>query len=128
MLKKNKVIVISKIRYKDHDLIVKCFTKERGLMAYHLPGVMKNSKGKSKSVYYQLLSQLDIEEKYRSNQSLHYIKEVKLSSTYQTLHTNVYKSAIVMFLSEVLTSVLKEEETKSSIVYLFRNDVELVGL
>ena len=104
MLKKNKVIVISKIRYKDYDLIVKCFTRERGLMTYHLPGVLKSSKGKSKSVYYQLLSQLDIEEKYRSNQSLHYIKEVKLNTAYQTLHNNVYKGAIVMFLSEVLNN------------------------
>ncbi len=110
MLKKNKVIVISKIRYKDYDLIVKCFTIERGLVAYHLPGVLKASKGSSKSVYYQLLSQLDIEEKYRPNQSLHYIKEVKLSNAYHTLHTNVFKSAIVMFLSEVLVNVLKEEE------------------
>ena len=38
------------------------------------------------------------------------IKEVKLDCIYQSLHINILKSAIVMFLAEVLSIVLKEEE------------------
>ena len=56
------------------------------------------------------MSQLQIEENYKPNQSLHSIKEVKLSYIYKSLHTNIYKSAIVLFLSEILSNVLKEEE------------------
>jgi DNA repair protein RecO (recombination protein O) len=110
MLDKNKAIVISKIRYRDNDLIVKCFTEQRGLVSYLLRGVLKSNKGKSKAVYFQLLSQLQIEESYRANQTLQFIKEVKLDYIYKSIHTNVFKSSIAMFLSEVLSIVLKEEE------------------
>lgn len=113
MLLKTNAIVLSKIKYRDHDLIVKCYTKNRGVVSYLLRGVLKNTKSTSKIAYYQPLSQLQIEDMHRANQSLQYIKEVKLHTTYQTLHTNVLKSAIVMFLSEVLSSVLKEEEANS---------------
>ncbi len=110
MLNKNKAIVISKIRYRDDDLIAKCFTKQKGLVSYLLRGALKRGKGKSKAVYFQLLSQLQIEENYRSNQTLQYITEVKLDYIYKSMHTNVFKSSIVMFLAEVLSTVLNEEE------------------
>lgn len=110
MLNKNKAIVISKVKYRDNDLIVKCFTKQKGLVSYLIRGALKSSKGTSKAVYFQLLSQLQIEENFRANQSLQYIKEVKSDYIYRSMHTNVYKSAIAMFLAEILSNVLKEEE------------------
>lgn len=110
MLNKNKAIVISKIRYRDNDLIVKCFTKHKGLVSYVIRGALKTSKGSSKAVYYQLLSQLQIEENFKANQTLHYIKEVKIDYIYRSIHTNVFKSSIAMFLAEMLSTVLKEEE------------------
>jgi DNA repair protein RecO (recombination protein O) len=110
MLNKSKVIVLSKLKYRDNDLIVKCFTLHRGVVSYLLKGVLNTKKGSSKVAYYQLLSQLQIEENYRQNQSLQYIKDVRLDYNYSSLHTNLYKSSIVMFLSEVLSSVLREEE------------------
>lgn len=114
MLIKTNGIVISKIKYRDNDLIVKCYTSERGVVSYLLRGILKSKKGNAKTAYFQPLSQLQIEENYKPGQSLQYIGEVKLETVYRSLHTNVLKSAIVMFLSEVLSSVLKEEE---------RNDV-----
>ena len=110
MLAKNYSIVLSKLKYRDYDLIVKCYTKERGIVSYMLKGVLKSKKGLSKTVYYQALSQLQIEENYKPNQSLHFIKEVKFNYIYKTLHNNIYKSAIVLFLSEILSNVLQEEE------------------
>ncbi|MFT7052100.1 MAG: DNA repair protein RecO (recombination protein O) [Psychroserpens sp.] len=110
MLNKSKVIVLSKLKYRDNDLIVKCFTLHRGVVSYLLRGVLNTKKGSSKAAYYQLLSQLEIEENYRQTQSLQYIKDVRLDYNYTTLHTNLFKGSIVMFLSEVLSSVLREEE------------------
>lgn len=82
----------------------------RGVVSYLLRGVMTSKKGNSKVAYFQLLSQLQIEENYRENQSLQSIKNVRLDYNYTSLHTNVFKSSIVMFLAEVLASVLREEE------------------
>jgi DNA repair protein RecO (recombination protein O) len=110
MLNKSKVIVLSKLKYRDNDLIVKCFTRHRGVVTYLLRGVLNSKKGSSKAAYYQLLSQLQIDENYRQNQSLQYIKDVRLDYNFKTLHTNLFKGSIVMFLSEVLSAVLREEE------------------
>lgn len=117
MINTTKIIVLSKIKYKDNDLIIKCFTLNRGVVSYLLKGVLSNKKGKSKIAYYQLLSQLQIEESYRQTQSLQYIKDVRLDYNFTSLHTNLYKGSIVMFLSEVLSSVLKEEEENKTLYY-----------
>lgn len=104
-----RCIVISKLKYKDYDLIVKCYTNQKGIVSYLLKGILKSKKSLAKAVYFQELSQLNIEENYKPNRSLQYIKEVKFSYLYQTLHSNVYKSAIVLFIAEVLNATLKEE-------------------
>ncbi len=115
MLIKTKAIVLSKLKYRDNDLIVKCYTSQRGVVSYLLRGVLKSTKGSAKTAYFQPLTQLQLEEKYRANQSLQFIGEVKLNVLYQSLHSNILKGAIVMFLSEVLASVLKEEEQNENL-------------
>ena len=117
MLSKNNSIVLSKLKYRDNDLIVKCYTEQRGVVSYLLRGVLKSKKGLSKTVYYQELSQLEIEENYKPNQSLHFIKETKFNYIYKSLHTNIYKSAIVLFLAEILSNVLKEEEQNTDLFH-----------
>jgi DNA repair protein RecO (recombination protein O) len=117
MLTKNNSIVLSKLKYRDYDLIVKCYTEQRGVVSYILRGVLKSKRGQTKTVYFQALSQLQIEENYKPHQSLHSIKEVKLNYIYNTLHTNIYKSAIVLFLSEILSNVLKEEEKNEDLFH-----------
>ena len=103
-------IVLSKLRYRDNDLIVTCYTEQLGLLSFLLRGVLKSKKGLTKVAYFQLLSQLNLEISFKPGRSLQTIKEAKMNHLYSSLHTNVSKSAIVMFLSEVLASVLKEEE------------------
>lgn len=126
MLIKTNAIVLSKIKYRDNDLIVKCYTKNRGVVSYLLRGVLKSGKQSSKVAYYQLLSQLQIEENYKPKQSLQFISEVKLNVVYHSLHTNVLKSAITMFLSEVLSSALKEEEPNESLYNFLETTLELL--
>jgi DNA repair protein RecO (recombination protein O) len=117
MLTKNNSIVLSKLKYRDYDLIVKCYTQKRGVVSYILRGVLRSKKGQTKTVYFQVLSQLQIEENFKPNQSLQTIKEVKLNYIYKSLHTNIYKSAIVLFLSEILSNVLREEEENEDLFH-----------
>lgn len=115
MLIKTKVIVLSKIKYRDNDLIVKCFTFHRGVVSYLMRGVLKSKKSYAKIAYFQPLSQLQIEELYRKDHTLQTIKDIRLEYSFISLHTNLLKSAIAMFLSEVLASVLKEEEENQAL-------------
>ncbi len=126
MLIKTNAIVLSKFKYRDNDLIVKCYTSQRGVVSYLLRGVLKSSKGNVKTAYFQPLSQLQIEEDFKANQSLQFIREVKLKMVYKSLHSNIPKSAIVMFLSEVLASVLKEEEHNESLYDYLETSLSLL--
>ncbi|RNC88362.1 MAG: DNA repair protein RecO [Winogradskyella sp.] len=111
MLTKTNIIVLSKLKYKDYDLIIKAYTKHHGIVSYLIRGALKPSKkGKSKAIYFQPLMQLSVEENFNPNKSLQVLRDIKVSYVYTTLYTNIYKSAIVIFLSEILDSVLKEEE------------------
>ena len=118
MLVTTKAIVISKLKYSDNDLIVKCYTEGFGIQSYLLRGILKSKKGKLKTAYFQLLSQLELIVNHRETRSLQSISEVKPFAFYQSIYSNVAKSAIVMFLAEVLTGVLKEEE-KNELLFTY---------
>ncbi len=115
MLINTNAIVLSKLKYRDADLIVRCYTTAYGIVSFLLRGVLKSKKRQSKTAYFQLLSQLQLVVEYKDNRSLQSIKEVKLNHIYSSLHSNVYKSSIVMFLAEVLSLTLKEEEPNEAL-------------
>jgi DNA repair protein RecO (recombination protein O) len=115
MLVKTEAIVLSKLKYRDNDLIVKCYTKELGVVSFLLRGVLKSKKGGAKIAYFQLLSQLQLTVNFKDNRSLQGLSEVRLNHLYTSLHTHVLKSAIVMFLAEVLSSALREEEENQTL-------------
>ena len=110
MLITTNAIVLSKLKYKDNDLIVKCYTQQLGVISFLLRGVLKSNKSNTKVAYFQPLSQLQLSIVYKQNRSLQSVSDTKMNHVYTSLHTNILKSAIVMFLSEVLSSTLKEEE------------------
>ena len=103
MVVSTKAIVISKIKYNDSDLIVKCYTASLGIRSYMVRNVLKSKKGKIRPAYFQLLSLLQIEADHKDSRSLNYLKEVRLYKPYDSLHTNIFKSTVLLFLSEILT-------------------------
>jgi len=103
-------IVLSALKYKDTSLIVRCYTQKYGIQSYLLHHILKSKKRKINVAYFQLLTPLEINATHKTNRGLHTINDVKLSHTYTSLHTNVYKSSVVLFLAEMLQNCLKEEE------------------
>lgn len=115
MLTTTKGIVFSALKYGEADLIVKCFTLSSGLKTYLLRGVLKSKKGKIKVSLFQPLTQLEIVASHKDKGTLEYMREARLGTAYQSLHTNVVKATVVMFLSEVLRNSVKEEEANSAL-------------
>lgn len=118
MIISTKAIVISKIKYRDNDLIVKCYTASKGILSFLIKGTFSSKKGKLKPAYFQPLTMLNMEIDFKENRELHYIKVVRINYNYDSLHTEIYKSAVAIFLSEVLVMVLKEEEPNQDL-FLF---------
>lgn len=110
MLTHTPAIVLSTIKYSEADLIARLYTRELGTQSYMLKGVRKSRKGKLRISYFQPLTQLEIETQHKGKNSLEYIKEAQVVPTYETIHTDIIKSSIVMFFSETLTQLLVEQE------------------
>lgn len=105
-----KAIVLSSLKYGDTSLIVKAFTASDGLKSYLLKGILTAKKGKLKTAYFQPLTQLEIAALHKNKGTLESIRDVKVNYHYQTLHTNITKNAMTMFLAEMLGNSIYEEE------------------
>ena len=105
-----KAIVLSAIKYGDTSLIVRCFTQKEGVKTYLIKGVLSKKKAKIKPAYFQPLTQLFIEAKHSNKSTLHSLKEVHVVHPFKDIHSNIFKQTIVLFLSEILSNVIREEE------------------
>lgn len=105
-----RAIVFSAIKYAEADLIANCYTEAAGIQTYLLRGILKSKKGKLKPSYFQPLTQLEIVATQRNKGSMEYIKEAKVANPYNSLHTQIVKSTLVMFLAEMLKNCIREEE------------------
>ena len=105
-----KAIVFSSLKYGDTSLIVKLYTESDGLKTYLLKGVLSSRKGKLKAAYFQPLMQLEIVAVHKNKGTLESLREVKVDTPYQTLHTHIVKNSLVLFLAEMLSISIREEE------------------
>ncbi|NNT71241.1 DNA repair protein RecO [Flavobacterium sp. IMCC34852] len=118
MLVKTKAIVISSLKYQEKSLIVKCFTLSDGLKSYFVQSAFSTKKSNQKIAYFQPLTLLEIEANHKNKGTLEHFKEIKLAHAYQTINTDIIKSTIVIFLSEMLHHSIQEEE-KNENLFLF---------
>ena len=101
---KTKAIVLSSLKYQEKSLIVKCFTESDGLKSYFVPSAYSAKKANQKIAYFQPLTLLEIEA-----------KEIRLAHSYYTINTDIVKSTLVIFLSEILYHAIKEEEKNQNL-------------
>lgn len=118
MLVKTKAIVISSLKYQEKSLIVKCLTLSEGLKSYFVPNAFAAKKSNQKIAYFQPLTILEIEANHKNKGTLEHFKEIRLAHAYQTISSDILKSTIVMFLSEIIHHSIHEEE-KNEPLFLF---------
>ncbi|MEY3631715.1 MAG: hypothetical protein RL408_1269 [Bacteroidota bacterium] len=109
MLSKTQGIVISYLRYRETSILVNVYTSEMGICSYIENGV-RSAKAKHKMALFQPLTLLDLEVYHKPGKGLHRISEAKCFFPYQAIPFDIAKSSLALFLSEVLSKVLKEEE------------------
>jgi DNA repair protein RecO (recombination protein O) len=103
-------IVLQSIRYGDTSLIVKVFTRSLGLRSYMVKGAY-NHNSKSRVALFQNLNLINYVETGKPNKStLGYMKDVQLNTVYQSIPFVMNKSAILMYVSELLSKTLTEQE------------------
>jgi DNA repair protein RecO (recombination protein O) len=108
VLHKTKGVVFRFTKYGETSIIVNIFTELFGLQSYIVNGVRSSSK-RSKIALYQPLTLLDLVVYHKENANILRIKEIKCYHPYQTITSEIRKSAIAMFINEVLNKSVKEQ-------------------
>lgn|SRR5690606_23863329 len=121
MIISTRAIVLSAIKYGDSSLIVRLFTESDGMKSYMVRGVLSSRKGKFKKGYFQPLTILEIVASHRNKGTLETLREVKLHKAYTSLQTDVVKSSLAMFLSEMLVISMQEEEQNADLFLFIYN-------
>jgi DNA repair protein RecO (recombination protein O) len=110
MLVKTKAIVLSSIKYQEKSLIVKCFTLSDGIMSYFVHNAFSSKKTNQKIAYFQPLNILEIEANHKNKGTLESFKEIKLAIPFATINSNIVKTTVIIFISEILHNSIGEEE------------------
>jgi DNA repair protein RecO (recombination protein O) len=121
MLISTQAISLNYVKYSETSIIVKCVTKSDGLKSYLIKGIRTSKKKKINIGFFQPLTQLELDANHRNNGNLESIRSVKIINPYKTIHLDIVKNSIVMFLSEVLSKSIKEEE-KNFALFNFLKD------
>jgi DNA repair protein RecO (recombination protein O) len=117
MLAKTHAILLSALRYGDSSLILKAYTQQ-GLQGFI---VSKSKKGPFKPSMAAALSQLSFVYYDKSKGDLKRIKEASFLVPYQNLGSHPIKNCIALFLAELLSHVLQEEEENSTLFNFISN-------
>ena len=124
MLVKTKAIVISSLKFQEKSLIVKCFTLSDGLKSYFVRDAFSARKGNQKIAYFQPLTLIEIEAIHKNKGTLEQIKEIKIDCPFQTIHSDVVKSTMTLFLSEMLHHSIHEEEKNEPLFHFIESALQ----
>ena len=121
-------VVLQSIRYGDTSLIVKVFTREYGLRSYMVKGAF-NRGSNNRAALFQNLHFIQYVEAGKPNKgSLHYLKDVQLSLVYQSIPLVMNKSAILMYVSELLSKTLTEEAPNTTLFDFVHRSMQWLDL
>lgn len=125
MLHKTRGIVFRFTKYGETSIIVNIFTELFGLQGYIINSVRTKS-SKNKIALFQPLTLLDLVVYHRTNATLNRIKEVKCIYPFQSLTVDIKKSAMSMFINEIVNKTVREEShAKEVFEFLFQSLVAL---
>lgn len=109
MLAKSLAIVLGAVKYGDSSVILKTYSRNFGLISF-IAGGVRGKKGGMKSAMILPLNQGELVFYEKAKGSLKRLKEFSIPRLYSEMYFHPVKNCLAMFLAEVLSHVLKEEE------------------
>ena len=105
----SRAFVIRSIKNGETSLIVSCYLEDIGYKTFIVNGVYGSKKSKFSKAHFFPLNIINLNYSYTEGKNLGFIKEVKTEKLYNSLHLDIQKSSVIIFLSEILNSIFKEE-------------------
>ncbi len=124
MIEKTKGIVLQQIRYGDNSRIIHVYTEMFGKLVFMVKGLGKKS-GHQRAVFFPL-ALLDLGISYKPGRTMQNIREAHVADPLINLHTEMRKTSLALFLSEVLARTLTEEEANPQLFrFLYHSVLQL---
>ena len=112
---KNQGFVLQSIRYGDSSLIVRMYTLNYGLQSFMVKGV-KGKGSKNRVAFFQPMTFLRFVQSGKPSPSgLAFLKDPEVLYAYQSVPNVMNKSAILMYLSELLSHTLTQQERNENL-------------
>ncbi len=110
MLIKTRGIVLSYLKYRESSIIARVYTERLGVQNYVVNSVRK-AKPPGRIALFQPFTLLELVAYVaRGSSGLTRLSEYRCAEPFQTLPYEVQKSSVVLFLSEVVSRAVREEE------------------
>ncbi|HJT75250.1 MAG TPA: DNA repair protein RecO [Chitinophaga sp.] len=125
MLHKTRGIVLRTVKYGDTSAIVNIFTELFGVQSYMVNGV-RSSKPTAKGNLFQPGNILDLVVYHHEQKSIQRISEFKLAFIYTSLHFNIVKNTVALYMIELLQKSLKEPEQHPEMYYFAERALQVL--
>ena len=109
MLIKTRGIVLNYLKYRETSIIARVYTEQLGVQSYIVNSVRTKGKG-SRIALFQPFTLLDMVVYTSHKGGLTRISEYKCLHPFSSIPFDIRKSSMLMFLSEVVSKTVKEEE------------------
>jgi len=109
MIHKTRGIVLHQLKYSESSLIVKIFTERYGLQSYLVKGA-RSKRSSFRNSYFQPMTLLELVVYHREKNELQHLRDVEISEPFHSISSDLRKSTIALFLSEILMKALHEGE------------------
>ena len=108
-MSKSRALVIKSIKHGETSLIVSCYLEEIGYRSFIVKGLYGSKNSRFSKAHFFPLNVINIHYSFNVSKNLGFIKEAKSEVLFNSLHSSVQKSSVIVFLAEILNSVFKEE-------------------
>jgi DNA repair protein RecO (recombination protein O) len=111
---KSRAITLTYIKQGESSIISKIFTEKHGLQSFIVKGV-RSKKAKKKLGLFQPLQLVDINATLIPKKGLQYLAEITIIETISTDKINMNKNFLAIFIAEISSKVLQENEQNSGL-------------
>ena len=122
MIARTSGIVIKNTKYSEASIISKIYTADFGMQSYIINRI-NAPKAPVKMSHLQPLSILDMVVYQNSTKDIQRIKEVKCEPVLQNIHTDLNKSAVTMFMAELIYRAIVEEEQNATLFGFLKDSI-----
>lgn len=127
MLVSTEGIVLHFIKYGESSVIATIYTRDFGRQSF-LVNAAHGKKSQNKAGLLQPLFLVDLVAYQKQSNNLHRIKELKSNQVYQNLPFEITKSAMAIFLAEVLYKSINEQESYPEMFDFIKNSLQYFDL